>query len=33
MDEHGPVIVDLPMKIDDFQSFFVCLPEGKLHVP
>jgi hypothetical protein len=26
--ETGPVIVDLPIKSGDFQSFFVCLPEG-----
>ena len=27
--EHGPFIVDLPIKNGDFPYFFVCLPEGK----
>ena len=29
--EHGPFIVDLPIKHGDFPKFFVCLPEGKHH--
>ena len=27
--EHGPLIVDLPIKNGDVPYFFVCLPEGK----
>ena len=26
--EHGPFMVDLPIKHGDFPFFLVCLPEG-----